>query len=465
MSSNSDNKIIHIHEWQFDPIAKTLRRINDGRTVKLEDKISKLLHTFCEHRGAIISKDEIIKKVWDGRELSEQTIPVAISKLRKALGDDINQPQMLETLPRQGYRLLDDTAVHLGTKAHISPIWKRNGIIIATALALIVTVTGLGLYITKTSTPLVDRIQFVNAEKPGVIITINDVRTTDATESDIDQAIGISELSSYFLAQVPDILVIRHWWNLDAPDPTGGIYTRYGNTTPVYSLKATLLKDSAPDNSGNIVTFILSEPKTDEVLWTGLHKVSNGSTGLFTILDSMLGRLSVGQGITAAAAPEEDMRYWNARYFMQLSNAGAAQKAYNFIQTLASEKPYSDAVKPMKTALVARWKDSLPISNTGDLAAPLQTSSASSGLEVPSALVDAAAIALYRDNDASAAIELLEQAFQKAPGDHYAYSLWAEAKERKGERAEAIKAYRKAIRLAPYARAYGARLQELETSE
>lgn len=58
----------------------------DGHLVRLEDKISKLLDALIARRGSIVTKDELIAQVWAGRELSEQTIPVAISKLRKALG-------------------------------------------------------------------------------------------------------------------------------------------------------------------------------------------------------------------------------------------------------------------------------------------------------------------------------------------------------------------------------------------
>ncbi|WP_262695161.1 winged helix-turn-helix domain-containing protein [Kordiimonas aquimaris] len=458
MTKNPENQRHNIYHWVFIPGEKLLQH-SDGHAVKLEDKIAKLLLTFCMNRGRLVTKSDIIAAVWDGRELSEQTIPVAISKLRKALGDDINNPKMLETIPRRGYRLLDELPKR---KAHsVSETSKpTERIIFYTAMIAIAVLGGLYLFTgNENLTP--DRIQLANAEKPGVIVTINDVRTTKATEDKIDQAIAISELSSFFLAQVPDILVIRHWWNLDAPDPTGGIYTRYGNATPVYSLKATLLKE----DTGNIVTFILSEPKTDEVLWTGLHKVNSGSESLFGTLSMMLDRLSVVKRPIDNKAPNEDLRYWNARYYMHLSNPSAANKAYSYLTAIADEKQTTKQVLATEEALMARWREQLVASNNQiDLNdySSIATDPISSGVKTHTEIVDKAAIQLYRHNKPNEAIELLEEAFLKAPGDHYALSLIAEAKERIGLREEALTAYRKAIRLAPYARAYQSRLKEIE---
>ena len=357
--NTASNKQYHINHWVFHPEEKLLRH-NDGHDVKLEDKIAKLLLTFCIHRGQLISKESIIAAVWDGRELSEQTIPVAISKLRKALGDDINKPQMLETIPRQGYRLRAEKVVN-AEPLDKPPMSRRAYSLAAGCLILLVS----GLFIAwEYSTPPANRIQVANAEKPGIIVTINDVRTTEDTKDKIDQAIAISELSSFFLAQVPDLLVIRHWWNLDAPDPTGGIYTRYGNATPVYSLKATLLKEE----EGNLVTFILSNPQTDEIIWTGIHRVKHGSKSLFSTLSSMLARLTIASDDIEPVAPEEDLNYWNARYYMQLSTPGTAQVAFEYLQKMTSANEATPAQQSTRNALISRWNEHLK-TNTDEPAA------------------------------------------------------------------------------------------------
>jgi len=442
-----------IGAWRFEVTTKCLLH-RDGHSVKLEDKIAKLLHTFCIHKGTIVSKDELITAVWDGREVSEQTIPVAISKLRKALGDDINNPKMLATVPRQGYKLLDETAPGPArTKPSLSAY--------ISSFILIALLTVIYIFTDTNQQPMSpERIQLASATKPGIIVTINDVRTTENTKDRIHHAIAISELSSFFLAQIPDILVIRHWWNLDAPDPTGGIYTRYGPATPVYSLKANLIADT----NGDAVTFILSDPKTDEVIWSGLHTVANGSSGLFAMFTDMLVSLNAGNKIITAAAPTDDLRFWNARYRMQLSNPRAAKRAAQNLTELLSDTPPNKTITDTTKALLARWQGTLE--NTEILSSLLPKAAAedakNDSASTHLALVDSAALSLYRDNNPVETIKLLEEALKRAPGDHYALSLYGEANAAMGNTDAAITAYKKAIRLAPYARAYSKRLSELE---
>jgi len=259
---------------------------------------------------------------------------------------------------------------------------------------------------------------------------------------------------------VPDILVIRHWWNLDAPDPTGGIFTRYGPTTPVYSLKGTLIKDGADD----VVSFILSDPKNDEVIWSGMHPVSAGSFGLFPLFKSMLVRLQVSP-ITASYAPDEAVSYWRARYFMQLSNPGAAGIAADELATLLDEEEHSPASYASAKALAARWKDNPDLAEEiAQLSKRLdQITDEQDPAQNHFALVDKASAFLFDLADTKSAIVLLEAALEQAPGDHYALSLLAEAKLMRGDTTSAIAAYEKAFRLAPYAKAYGARLTELKS--
>jgi AAA ATPase domain len=69
--------------------------------------------------GRVVSKDEIIDAVWQGRFIAESTLTRSIADLRRALGDDQGAPQYVETIPKRGYRLVapisdagrpDDTA-------------------------------------------------------------------------------------------------------------------------------------------------------------------------------------------------------------------------------------------------------------------------------------------------------------------------------------------------------------------
>jgi hypothetical protein len=69
-----------------------------------------LLVFLAGSRGRVVSKDEVIDAVWDGRFIAETTLTRAIADLRRALGDDRRDPGYIETIPKRGYRLVADVA-------------------------------------------------------------------------------------------------------------------------------------------------------------------------------------------------------------------------------------------------------------------------------------------------------------------------------------------------------------------
>ena len=56
--------------------------------------------------GRVVSKEELIDAVWDGRFIAETTLTRAVADLRRALGDDQRSPQYIETIPKRGYRFV-----------------------------------------------------------------------------------------------------------------------------------------------------------------------------------------------------------------------------------------------------------------------------------------------------------------------------------------------------------------------
>ena len=72
----------------------------------LEGKPLELLHELLLHAGQVVSKDQMLDSVWPDVHVVEGSIPTAIGKLRKALGDDRSDNPIIETVPRIGYRLV-----------------------------------------------------------------------------------------------------------------------------------------------------------------------------------------------------------------------------------------------------------------------------------------------------------------------------------------------------------------------
>jgi len=57
-----------------------------------------------ERAGEVVSKDELFRVVWLDTVVSDSALTSCIQELRRALGDDAQRPQFIETLHRRGYR-------------------------------------------------------------------------------------------------------------------------------------------------------------------------------------------------------------------------------------------------------------------------------------------------------------------------------------------------------------------------
>ena len=80
--------------------------VRDGTPVRLEPQIFDLLHLLAANPGKLITRDELIEKIWAGRIVSEATISSRISAAREAAGDDGKRQSVIQTVPRRGIRFV-----------------------------------------------------------------------------------------------------------------------------------------------------------------------------------------------------------------------------------------------------------------------------------------------------------------------------------------------------------------------
>jgi DNA-binding winged helix-turn-helix (wHTH) protein len=88
-----------------------LRR--SGRRIKLEKKPMDLLIFLLERREQMVSRDEIVKRLWRSDLFidTEKNVNNIVRKLRTALGDDADKPRFLETVVGKGYRFVGPVRV------------------------------------------------------------------------------------------------------------------------------------------------------------------------------------------------------------------------------------------------------------------------------------------------------------------------------------------------------------------
>lgn len=97
-------------QYAFGPFVllpgRELRR--DGRPVSLGSRALAMLETMAAARGEIVTKEEILSRVWPGVTVEEGNITVQVAALRKELGTRPGGEDWIVTIPRVGYRLVHD---------------------------------------------------------------------------------------------------------------------------------------------------------------------------------------------------------------------------------------------------------------------------------------------------------------------------------------------------------------------
>lgn len=78
-----------------------------GKLVDLSALEFKLLRYFIEHRGAALSRDELLNKVWGYEAMPySRTVDVHVSGLRQKIEENPSRPQYLVTVHRLGYKFV-----------------------------------------------------------------------------------------------------------------------------------------------------------------------------------------------------------------------------------------------------------------------------------------------------------------------------------------------------------------------
>jgi DNA-binding winged helix-turn-helix (wHTH) protein len=76
--------------------------------VPIQQKPFRLLVALLERPGRVVTRDDLRSALWSGTThvAFDRGVTVAMAKLRQALGDSVDAPQFIETLPGRGYRLI-----------------------------------------------------------------------------------------------------------------------------------------------------------------------------------------------------------------------------------------------------------------------------------------------------------------------------------------------------------------------
>jgi DNA-binding winged helix-turn-helix (wHTH) protein/TolB-like protein/lipopolysaccharide biosynthesis regulator YciM len=115
------------HFYEFGPFCldPAERRLLRGKqTVPLPPKSFDLLVLLVANHDRLMTKNQILESVWAGSFVEESNLTVAISAIRRALGERDDMPY-IETVPKAGYRFV--APVHIVSTPPVAPTPRISG--------------------------------------------------------------------------------------------------------------------------------------------------------------------------------------------------------------------------------------------------------------------------------------------------------------------------------------------------
>jgi TolB-like protein/DNA-binding winged helix-turn-helix (wHTH) protein/Tfp pilus assembly protein PilF len=426
----------------------------------LEPKVFETLLALVEARGRLVSKEELLARVWPDTFVEEGSLTRNVSTLRKVLGEGADAPRFIETIPKRGYRFVAEvgtpdasdaaTVAPLETgPAPLLPGSPRGGSRArAWALAAIVLVVAAGASIWS--------VAFLRARATTAAGTVRSVavlplRNLSGQEFFSD---GITEELITALAQIQSLKVISRT----------SIMRYKHSEAPLQQIARELGVDAVIEGSiqriGDRVrvTAQLIDARTDTHLWAGTYDerladvLSVQSNVAREIADRVRVRLPPGETKVQSVDPSAYEQVLLGRFFHDRMTRSDVLKAIGLLEgAVAKDSRYA----PAYAALAAAYNSLGSVFVAGEPPASARLSAiraAVHAIELDPNSADAYAAlgeTSLRELDWVQASGALHKAIELCPSCVQAHLSYSSYLVSRGQLAEAINEARRAVSLDP----------------
>jgi DNA-binding winged helix-turn-helix (wHTH) protein/TolB-like protein/Flp pilus assembly protein TadD len=476
--------------FRLDPFERLLLRGHE--VVPLTPKAFEMLLVLIESSGHVLTKDELMKRVWPDTIVEEANLSHNIYKLREALGEGRNGEKFIETVPRRGYRFVakvtvadnrdadliieehsrahivvdeDDTpqnsietsavplaqprALPLPSKAQRFSI-SRPGAMIAVAIVLIGVAAGLYIWrIRESRTPANSAALHSIAVLPFKPLAAND--RDESLEMGMADTL-ISQLSIIKNLKVRPFSAVRRYTKLEDE------VARAGN-----ELNVDAVLDGSIQKSGDRVRVSVRLVKVEGGLVIWSEHFDEKFTDIFAVQDAISRR--VGNQLARKLSGEEQRElgnhgtanthayaaYVKGRYFFRKFNPADHQRAAQYFNEAVATDPnyalaYAGLADTYASSAVNNWipsKEAFPMARTAIRKA----------LELDSSLaevhVTSGAITMLYDLDWAAAEREYQQALELNPNYPETYEVYSYLLSCTGRLDEGIKMAKRGLEVDP----------------
>lgn len=105
--------IFSFDDWELDTEQYELR--HRGRPRRVDPQVFDFLHYLMLHADRVVSREEIVGAIWDGRIVAEAAVSTCLKGARRAVGDDGKAQRLIRTVRGRGFRFVGRLAA--GTPA------------------------------------------------------------------------------------------------------------------------------------------------------------------------------------------------------------------------------------------------------------------------------------------------------------------------------------------------------------
>ncbi|MGH9901901.1 MAG: winged helix-turn-helix domain-containing protein, partial [Pyrinomonadaceae bacterium] len=96
--------IFSFEEFELDDERFELRRRGSAEPVRTEPRVLEVLVYLARHRERVVTKEELIERVWKQKFVSDSALTRSVMEARKAVGDDALRKRIIKTVHGRGYR-------------------------------------------------------------------------------------------------------------------------------------------------------------------------------------------------------------------------------------------------------------------------------------------------------------------------------------------------------------------------
>lgn len=115
-----------MRRWKFDE--RQARLVSEDGVATLTPKAADVLTVLLHRHGELVSREEILNRVWGNISVTPDLVREYIFDLRSALGDDAGAPRYIETVRGRGFRLVGEVSFQKPPETPPSIPWQTPAI-------------------------------------------------------------------------------------------------------------------------------------------------------------------------------------------------------------------------------------------------------------------------------------------------------------------------------------------------